>query len=352
MIEVLLVDPYPTPRASLRRLLESDFTIHVIAETDNGEQGLRIAKSLQPGIVIVDVDDTRLNGLKVIRQMMSETPRPIVAITETPADQMERIHALAIESGALELTQRPHPAPGKERQAADFINLVRAMTDVKVIRRNWGLVKGNPTPVAQRNLFPPAGLSRVIKIVGIGISTGGPPALQYIFAGLPSNFGVPVVVVQHISRGFVNSLAGWLNDTTPLICKVAEHHEVLKPGTVYLAPDGYHLKVIRPGFVWLDSSPPLDGLQPSVNPLFQSLADGFGRDAVGMLMTGMGADGALGLKSMYDAGAHTIVQDEASSVIYGMPKEAVALNAACEVLNLKDIAARLKNLVHSGTGVK
>jgi two-component system chemotaxis response regulator CheB len=184
------------------------------------------------------------------------------------------------------------------------------------------------------------------QLVAIGVSTGGPPTLQAILGGFPSSFPVPIVIVQHISNGFVNGLAKWLGETTPLRVKVAEQGERLLPGVAYLAPDDFHLHVNPPGLVWLDPSPPVCSHRPSVTELFISVSKSYGRQAVGVLLTGMGQDGAEGLKVMRQAGAYTIAQDEATSVIFGMPKVAIEIDAVDRVLSLESIAPHILQLFH------
>jgi two-component system chemotaxis response regulator CheB len=173
------------------------------------------------------------------------------------------------------------------------------------------------------------------------------PALAFL-NGLPSF--LPFVIVQHISQGFIFGLASWLSKTTPFRCKVAEHRETAKPGTVYLAPDNTHLTVAGSGELCLDASESVSGHRPSANVLFESVARNFKEKAIGLLLTGMGEDGALGLKAMHQAGAYTIAQDEASSVIFSMPKAAIELNAVEEVLDLNQIAPRLRGLMEKNPG--
>jgi two-component system chemotaxis response regulator CheB len=207
--------------------------------------------------------------------------------------------------------------------------------------------KGREQPAAPAKDIVSIKSQKAAQLVVIGISTGGPPALQTILNGLSSSFPLPIVIVQHISQGFMFGLASWLSTTTPFRCKVGELGEITKPGTVYLAPDNTHLTVKATGHLWLDASEPVDGHRPSATVLFESVARNFGAKAIGMLLTGMGKDGARGLKVMREAGAYTIAQDEASSLIFSMPKAAIELNAVQEVLALEQIAPRLKTLTEN-----
>ena len=248
----------------------------------------------------------------------------------------------AIEAGALMVLGKPHGMVDQDPEANQLIAHVKAMADVKVVRRRWRMPQGVQTKAP--GTPDPAPALRLTQIIAIGASTGGPPALHVILSQLPADLPLPVLVVQHISSGFVGGLARWLNETTPLRVKVAEIGEALQAGTAYLAPDGQHLLVTRWGLVGLGDSPPVDGHRPSVTALFESVAQHYGPAAIGVLLTGMGGDGARGLKAMRDAGSQTLVQDEQTSVVFGMPQVAIALGAACEVLPLEQIGLRLLNL--------
>ena len=225
------------------------------------------------------------------------------------------------------------------------------MAEVKVVRRRWWLLEEASAPRRGETAKPRRGepASRLtpgpVRLIAMGASTGGPPALQVIFGHLPVELSVPIVVVQHISRGFVGGLACWLDETTSLRVKVAERGELLRPGTVYLAPDDQHLLVTRNGLARLSASPPVGGHRPSVTVLFESVARNYGSAAVGVLLTGMGSDGARGLQALHDVGNSTIVQDEATCIVFGMPREAVSLGVAEEVLPLEKIGPRLAELV-------
>jgi len=187
-------------------------------------------------------------------------------------------------------------------------------------------------------------MKKEARIVAIGTSTGGPPALQIILSALPPAFPLPIVIVQHISVGFSSGLASWLANVTSLRCKLGEYGEVMKPGTVYIAPDSNHMTVRKEGCILLDASCPAGGHCPSINVLFESVARNFGASAVGILLTGMGRDGAQGLKAMRQAGSYTIAQDEKSCVVFSMPATAIELDAADEILDLNMIAPWLMRL--------
>ncbi|MBC8509272.1 MAG: chemotaxis response regulator protein-glutamate methylesterase [Chloroflexi bacterium] len=348
MIRVLIVDDSPTLRQLIRMVLESDPDLQVVGEARNGQDAVVLCHKLQPSIITMDIRMPKMNGFQAIRQIMAESPRPIVVLTSKESDSELQISFKGVEAGALSVIGKPTGLPGDDPEADQLLQQVKAMADVKVVRRRRSKTKqispGGDNGPAAKPMGKPAEAG-AYKIIAIGASTGGPPALQTILSELPNDLSVPVVIVQHISPGFVEGLARWLDETTPLQCKLAEDREFLKPATVYLPPDGYHLLLSSAGRVRLDASPPVDGHCPSVTAMLESVVKHYGSAAIGVLMTGMGRDGARGLQELHQAGGHTIAQDEATSVVFGMPKVAISLGAADEVLPLHDIAKRLKKLV-------
>jgi two-component system chemotaxis response regulator CheB len=341
MIRVLIADDSLILRQLIWSILESDPDLRVVGQARNGEEAVALCHKLEPDIVTMDIRMPKMNGFQAIRRIMAESPRPIVVLTSTESDLELGISSKALEAGALMVMGKPHGLPGEDPKADHLIAQVKAMAGVKVVTRRWWLEE--KTPALQHTepaLRPSPG---PVRLIAIGASTGGPPALQAILSQLPAD--LPVVVVQHISLGFVQGLARWLNETTPLRVRVAENGKILQPGTVYLAPDDRHLLVTAGGQARLKASPPVGGHRPSATVLFQSVAQSYGSAAVGVLLTGMGKDGAQGLRALRDAGAHTIAQDEATCVIFGMPKEAITLGAVEEVLSLEQIGARLGALM-------
>jgi len=234
--------------------------------------------------------------------------------------------------------------PDHERMAKELVQTVKLMSEVRVVRR-WGAARmkaatATPAPVVE--LKRPTGQ---VEIVAIGASTGGPPVLQTILAGLPKEFPVPVVIVQHIASGFVQGMADWLQQSTGFPTSIAGHLQQLEPGHAYLAPDEFHMGIQRGGRVVLSKTEPESSLRPAVSYLFRTIASAFGSNAVGVLLTGMGKDGAAELKVMKDNGAVTIAQDKESSIVHGMPGEAIALGAATYVLSPDKVPPMLTRLV-------
>ena len=357
MIRVLIVDDMLTIRMALRFILESDPELTVMGEAGSGEEAVAFCQKSRPDIVTMDINMPGMGGYEAIRKIMHEAPCPIVVITGIESQYLMEVSFKALELGALTVLPTPRGLSPDNTDAATLIHQIKTMAGVKVIRRSWPkeptrpmVDKGELQPAAPAK--GPASVQRQKEtlLVAIGLSTGGPPALQTFLNGLPSSFPLPMVIVQHISQGFIFGLASWLSKTTPFRCKVAEHHETVKPGTVYLAPDNTHLTVAGSGELCLDASESVSGHRPSANVLFESVARNFKEKAIGILLTGMGEDGALGLKAMHQAGAYTIAQDEASSVIFSMPKAAIELNAVEEVLDLNQIAPRLRGLMGKNPG--
>lgn len=343
MIRVLIVDDSPTQRLLVRAILERDADLAVVGEARSGEEAVRACPRLQPDLLTMDINMPGMDGYEAIRQIMSESPRPIIVLTSLGSQPLVEISFKALQLGALVALAKPAGLPPEDRDARNLIAQIKLMAEVKVVRRAAGKPPaGSPgLPLRAPAL---AGPPEIFRLAVLGISTGGPPALQVLLNQLTPSFSVPLVIVQHISRGFVTGLAAWLNQTTPLPCKVIEPGDILRPGRVYLAPDDRHVIVKPAGLVWLDASEPVKGHRPAVNLLFQSAARNYGAAAIGVLMTGMGEDGAQGLLAMRQAGAYTLAQDEGSSVVFGMPKAAIDLGAAQEVLPLESLGSRLMAL--------
>ena len=247
-----------------------------------------------------------------------------------------------IRLGALDVMVKPPSpeSPGFDVAARDLVTMVKAMAQVKVVR-HWR--PAAPAPLARR-ATPAAPPLRTAKresrcrLVAIVTSTGGPGALQCLFSALPAGFGVPVVVVQHMTPGFTVGLASWLATVCPLRVKVGQEGERLMPGTVYLAPDGLHLGVTAIGTVALSAAPPVGGFRPSGTFLFESVARAYGPSALAVILTGMGEDGVEGLRAIRSAEGMVIAQDEETSVVFGMPAAAIAAGLANTVLAIDAIA--------------
>lgn len=333
-------------RTFLVRLLESDPQIRVVGAVADGRAALEFVSQSKPDVVLMDIHMPRMDGFEATRRIMEAHPVPIVICTATARAKDVVITFQAMEAGAIACIQKPLGLEHGdfEATAAQMLETVKLMSEVKVVRRT-GRVRPAPWNPACPGVPVPAPRAAVrIRVIGIGASTGGPPVLQTILGGLRKDLPVPVLVVQHIAQGFLAGMAEWLNQTTGLQVHIGSHGTFPLPGHVYLAPDNFHMGAGSGGEIVLTREDPENHLRPAVSYLFRTLAQAYGPAAVGVLLTGMGNDGALELKQLRDIGAITIAQDRESSVVHGMPGAAIALGAATHVLPVNQIAAVLAGL--------
>jgi len=344
VIRVMVVDDSAVLRQSLKFILESDPELKVVGEAKNGEEAIALAGRLQPNVITMDIRMPKMDGLDAIRHIMAESPAPIVVVTSVDLDAEAGIPSQATKLGAVSILKRPVRIASPEYQvfSAKLIEQVKLMSGVKVITH---LRIEKPVTSETRRPAPTTirAATRKVEIVAIGASTGGPAALYQILGALPADFPAPILVVQHISFGFVQGLSGWLDAAGKLHVKVAEHGERTQPGIVYVAPDEHHMEAGY-GRIRLSEGEPLQGHRPSVTVLLRSVARAYGSAAMGVILTGMGADGAVGMKALRETGATTIAQNEESCVVFGMPKEAIALGAVEHVVPLEYIAQTMTKL--------
>lgn len=338
MTRVLVVEDSAVLREFLVHVLESDPEIEVVGVASNGVEALEEVRALRPDVVTMDVQMPKMDGLEATRRIMETLPTPIVIVSgSSPPSEVAATFA-TMEAGALAIMARPRGLGHKDHASnvKELIRMVKLMAEVKVVRR-WA--KAPQRAPATKALLPAE--RTAVRIVGLGASTGGPPVLLTILSGLGKDFPVPILIVQHMADGFIKGFADWLGAASGFQVRVASHGERPLAGRAYVAPDGFHLLIERGGTVQLSSAPAENGLRPSVSKLFHSLAENYGSASAGGLLSGMGRDGADGLKRMKDAGAVTFVQDEASSVVHGMPGEAIRLGAADMVVPPEKMAAVL-----------
>ncbi len=350
-IGVLIADDSPSMRVLLTHILQQDPRLKVIGTVNDGQSAIDFLERREPrpDVVIMDIHMPRLDGFEATRRIMETTPLPIVICTATADPQELQVAFRTMEAGALACVEKPvGPAdPEFEARSQHLRQTICLMAEVKVVRR-WGkprAVAGRAAeacPAPQPGSLPMARFNASApRVVGIGASTGGPPVLQNILSGLSREFPAPLLIVQHIARGFLPGMVEWLSQTTGLHVHVAAHGIVPVPGHAYIAPDDFHLGLGGGFKLHLSRDPPEQGLRPAVSWLFRSLAESIGANAVGVLLTGMGRDGADELKLLRDRGAVTIAQDRETSVVHGMPGEAIALGAAMHVLPADRIAGAL-----------
>jgi two-component system chemotaxis response regulator CheB len=344
-IDVLVVDDSGVARMLLVNLLESDPRVRVVSAVDSGEAALDFLKDRKPDVVLMDIQMPRLDGFETTRRIMETHPLPIVICTATTDPKELATTFRAMEAGAVACLGKPvgREHPDYKVLAKELIETIKLMSEIRVVRR-WP--KSRFSGLASSQSTAESELSRNgIGLIGIGASTGGPLVLQTILASLPKDFAVPILIVQHIAQGFLSGLVEWLNETTGLHVHVAAHNTMPTGGHVYFAPDDLHMGVNRAGRIQLAREGPENNLRPAISYLFRSLAEVMGPDAVGVLLTGMGKDGASELKLMKDCGAITLAQDRDTSVVHGMPGEAIELGGATHVVPAEKIADTLVALV-------
>jgi two-component system chemotaxis response regulator CheB len=320
MIKVLIVEDSPVMQELLAFTLSSDPAFSIVGFAANGEEAIEMVIKKRPDVIAMDCYMPKLDGHHATRKIMETHPTPIVIVTGSFAVKDIAITFSLIEAGALAIVKKPHSVnhPEYNKDAHELIQTLKLMSEVKVVRRFTHIPKNNLHAKSTNEKTIKA--ESEIKIVAIGASTGGPPVLKKIISGLSENFPAPILII-------------------------ASQGEYPLPGHGYIAPDGYHMGVENGPRIILSNHAPENGLRPSVAFLFRTVAHVFGPEAVGVMLTGMGRDGAEELKLMKDKGAVTIAQNEETSVVHGMPGEAIKINAAMHILSPEEISTALTALI-------
>jgi two-component system, chemotaxis family, protein-glutamate methylesterase/glutaminase len=351
-IKVLLVEDSPVAMIVLKRIFNSSPEIKVVGTACNGLEALKLIPKLQPEVICTDLNMALMNGLEFTKEVMSKYPLPILVISASvQADDTQNVFQL-LKAGALDVFPKPIGglASDYDRLANQLIAKIKILSGVKVFRRHQKMVhiedsnknvKVNSASVPNYQFAQETVKLLTIKVLAIGASTGGPQALHAIICKLPGNFPVPVICVQHISEGFLQGLVDWLGSESKLRVKIADFGEFPQAGTVYFPPEKRHLELDFKGRFVYSEAADVGGHRPSVTVTFKSVANFYSRGAAGVLLTGMGRDGADGMLAIAKLGGLTIAQDEASSVVFGMPKEAIALGAVQHILPISAIAPLL-----------
>jgi two-component system chemotaxis response regulator CheB len=343
-VRVVVVDDSPLCAEVLRDVIERDPRFHVEAVGHDGLRAVELARTLRPTIMTMDVHMPRMNGLDAVTRIMREHPTRILLVTE---DDRQGLPFEALRRGAVDVVRRPSPHAVWDRIAQDDFRarlLALAQTPLRARQPYESAAREATSRRGDEPTEPRVLREGGAAAIGIAASTGGPDALMTLLSTLPRELPLPILVVQHLAAGFVESFAGWLDRGTALDVVVATHGAPLLGGRVLIAPDGAHLRVDRARRVVLDRSPPLEGHRPSATRLFESLAGAVGPRAVGVVLTGMGRDGADGITALRAVGARSIAQDDASSVVNGMPSAARDADPAIETLSIDRIAPRLAAL--------
>jgi two-component system chemotaxis response regulator CheB len=368
-IRVLVVEESPRLRARIVAVLSADPGLEVVAQAADGQAAIERCLELRPDVITMDVMLPRVTGLAATEQLMQHCPTPIL-IVSTATDPGELVTTFAaLAAGAVDVLEKPRTGAEGESWDRRLVATVKLVARIHVIthfgpgagrraerepvtRIPWPRsasvppVPARPVPVGSAPAASPLGLEAAgFSVVAIGASTGGPAAVAAVLGDLPATFLLPVLLVLHVSDHFGPAIANWLKDVTGRRVRLAEDNEPLAElgGQVIMAPPGRHLTVQR-GLLALTRDPERHSCRPSVDVLFESLAREYGDRVAACLLTGMGKDGAAGLLDVHRGGGLTIAQDEASSVVFGMPGEAVRLGAAQHVLPVDQIGPRLARL--------
>lgn len=344
--KVLLVEDSPVALEILKRLLATSPEIKVVGTARNGKEALELIPQVQPNVICTDLHMKEMDGLEFTKQVMTKDARPILVIsTSVQKEDTQTIFQL-LEAGAVDVFPKPSAglAANYEQVKRELIGKIKVLSGVKVFTKRQlqstttakEVKSPQPLPIGQL-----VDVTAPFRVVTIGASTGGPQALNSLLSQLPSNFPVPVICTQHICEGFLQGLVDWLALECQLKVKISQNGELPLPGTIYFAPERCHLEIDAQGKFAYSIAPPVDGHRPSVTVTFKSVAKFYGRATAAILLTGMGRDGAEGMRMISQVGGMTIAQDEKSSVVFGMPKEAITLGAAKHILPVQEIAPLL-----------
>ena len=343
-IRVLLVDDSVVVRGLLRSIFAKDDAFEVMGEAANGAEAVAWVRRERPGLITMDLEMPLMGGVEAIEEIMSFCPVPILVVTDYASAQ----HAYAaVAHGAIDVVAKSGLS---ERDGSVFLARARLVASIPVITHIKSLRRN--LPKAKRTMAPRPGgadLSPHDPVFGLASSTGGPQALCRVLSQLPADFNCPVLIAQHVVPGFAAGMAKWLASESGMPVKLAEDGEAIVAGQVYLSPSEFHLRVSSNHMIDFLALREGDTYRPSCNVLLKSMADVFGKRSVGIILTGMGSDGTKGLACIKAAGGTTLAQDESSSVIYGMNREAIASGAVQRVLPLDEIAAAMVQLA-GGSG--
>lgn len=342
MIKVLVVDDSVFMRKLLSDLFAGEADFSVVDTARNGQEALDKIKRLKPDVVTMDVEMPVMDGITALERVMKDCPTPVVMVSSlTHAGAVATLRAL--ELGAVDFVAKTAgPISNITAIRSEILSKCRAAVKANVSQLIRAQTAG--TVPVQPKTYLPASSPGDERIIAIGTSTGGPRALQEIITKLPGNLPCGVVIVQHMPPGFTKSLAERLNSLSSVTVKEAEHNDVIRPGLVLIAPGDYHMLIERENaktVVKLNQQPPIGGHRPAVDPMLESVARIFGSKAIGVILTGMGHDGAKGMQAIKRQNGHTIAEDQSTAVVFGMPKSAIEMGVIDKIAPITGITAEI-----------
>lgn len=353
MIKVLIVDDSAFMRKAIAMLLEKNSGIQVVGAARNGQEGLDMVAKLDPDVVTLDIEMPVMDGLTALQRIMKDYPRPVIMVSSLTREGAEET-LKAMDYGAMDFVPKPQSTVSLDiiNLESDLQNKIMAVSKRKGILARVPIrpssISAAPAPPASRAVVRPAGKRLMKDVVAIGVSTGGPPAVQKVLSALPADFPVPILIAQHMPAAFTGPFARRLDNSCAVSVKEAEHGELIKNGTVYISPGGIHMRMggrMGRRTIEISEEPKSALYKPSANELIASVGEALGSRALAVVLTGMGSDGLEGVKVVKSKFGRAIAQSDATCVVYGMPKAIVDAGLADEIVDIDKVAhAIMENL--------
>ncbi len=358
-IRVLVVDDSAFMRRVISDILDSDDDIEVVGTARNGGDAIKKVESLRPDVITLDIEMPKMDGLTALSHIMSEYPTPVVMVSAMDKREAD-IAVRSLEYGAVDFISKPSRVTAVGDRREELLEKVKiaAIVDVKQLKFSLPdagyVAEMEMPPPADQQLKVIAPADQQLRVIAIGASTGGPKAVFEILSRLPRDIPAAILVVQHMGAGFTTSFAERLDTISMLDVVEAKEGDILRQGKVIVAPGDYHMAVEKKvingevsGVIHITQGPKINNVRPSVDVMMQSVADAYGSATMGVILTGMGSDGAVGMEAIKGEGGKTIAEDKASCIVYGMPKAAVERGCVDKVVSLRDITTKIVEMISS-----